>query len=101
MRDAVQAYICLAEQLEDEKVRGEAFNFSPESPLSVLDVVAEIGRLMECDDLVPDIRGGAQSEIRHQHLSAAKSRQVLSWRPQYNLSEALSETIEWYREFIG
>lgn len=101
VRDAVLAYMCLAEHLDDERVLGQAFNFSTETPKTVLEVVAEISRLMDCTDIAPDIRHGARNEIRYQHLSAAKSREVLAWRPQYDLPTGLGETIEWYREFTG
>ncbi len=101
VRDAVRAYMCLAERLDDERVRGAAFNFSTETPQTVLAVIAGISRLMDCEDVAPDIRCEARNEIRYQHLSAARSREVLGWQPQYDLPTGLTETIEWYRDFIG
>ena len=99
VRDVAEAYMTLATRTGDESVIGQAFNFSDESPLSVLDLVARIGRLMDVD-LAPDVRNNARGEIRHQYLSAARARSVLGWRPTHALDAGLRETIEWYREFL-
>jgi CDP-glucose 4,6-dehydratase len=63
-------------------------------------MVERILRLMD-SDLVPDVRGEASNEIRHQYLSAAKARRLLGWTPRYGLDEALRETIAWYRDYFG
>ncbi len=98
--DAVEAYLFLAEKMDDEKVRGEAFNFSNEVQLTVLEIVRKILKLMEREDLEPKILNEAKGEIKHQYLSARKARKVLSWKPKYNLDEGLRETINWYQEFF-
>jgi CDP-glucose 4,6-dehydratase len=95
--DGVLAYLRLAEALAaDPSLAGEAFNFSTERPLSVLELVALLqdaaGTTLE-----PVVLGTASHEIDHQYLSAAKARRVLDWRPRYSLEEALAETVEWYR----
>lgn len=101
VKDAARAYTHVAEKLADERVRGGAFNFSNESPLSVLDLVAAIRRVMGCEHLEPDVQNRASGEIRDQYLSAAKAREVLGWRPQFTLEEGLAETVEWYRKFLA
>jgi CDP-glucose 4,6-dehydratase len=61
-------------------------------------MVQRILRLMS-SPLTPDVRGEATNEIKHQYLSAEKARRMLAWSPQYELNEALTETIAWYRHF--
>lgn len=101
VEDAAEAYMLLAERMsQDRSLTGEAFNFSLELHLSVLDVVEMILRLMN-SDLRPDIRNEADKEIRHQYLSAAKAHERLSWKPVYTMEEGLRKTIEWYAEFFG
>ena len=96
VKDGAAAYLHLAENLAKRpEIAGQAFNFSTETPLSVLQLVERILRLMETD-LAPDVRNEATNEIKHQYLSAAKARELLDWRPLYDLDEALSETIDWY-----
>jgi CDP-glucose 4,6-dehydratase len=101
VKDVAHAYVRLAECLDDEQVQGEAFNFSTETPKTVLEIVTAIQELMECEDIEPDIRDHVKGEIRYQHLSAAKAREMLAWRPQVDLETGLRQTIEWYRAFVA
>ena len=101
VKDVARAYMRLAEGLDDDRVRGEAFNFSTESPMTVLDMVTVVQKLMHCEEIEPDIRNCAEGEIRNQYLSAAKARAVLAWKPQFDLETGLRETIEWYRVFLA
>jgi CDP-glucose 4,6-dehydratase len=101
VRDVARAYVRLAECLHDDQVQGKAFNFSMESPLTVLDLARTIQRLMDCEDIEPRILNCAEGEIHSQHLSAAKARAILRWEPQFDLERGLSETIEWYRVFLA
>jgi CDP-glucose 4,6-dehydratase len=101
IEDGAEAYLLLARCLADtDRLRGEAFNFSTETPLSVLDVVERILALMG-SSLAPDVRGEVAHEIPHQFLSAAKAREALGWRPRYTLDEGLSRTIRWYADVLG
>jgi CDP-glucose 4,6-dehydratase len=101
VKDAARAYLRLAESFRGARVSGESFNFSAETPLSVLDLVKVIRRVMDCEHLEPDLRNSARGEIRAQKLSAAKARQVLGWHPEYELERGLAETIDWYRSFLS
>ena len=99
VEDAAAAYMRLAESLAaTPELRGEAFNFSNQLQLTVLDIVQRILNLMD-SDLEPDVRNNATNEIRHQYLDSSKARQVLSWQPLFSLEEGLQRTIAWYRAF--
>ncbi len=101
VEDGAAAYVLLAERLAARpELRGEAFNFSNETQVSVLELVERILALME-SDLSPDILNQTNNEIRHQYLSAAKARSILDWRPVYTLDEGLQRTVAWYRNFLG
>jgi len=100
VKDAALAYMHLAEKMDDAKIHGEAFNFSNESPISVLEVVNKILKLMGREGLKPIILNQAQHEIKRQFLSAKKARDLLEWKPKYNLDNGLKETIEWYTDFL-
>jgi len=101
VKDVTQAYLRVAEHLDDPAVRGQAFNFSPERALTVIEIVEAIQHLMGCQHLAPDVRNTAQGEIFSQYLSADKAQRILGWRPRYSLDAGLTETIEWYREFLA
>jgi len=101
VEDGAAAYMLLAEQLaKNTDLRGQAFNFSNETQVAVLELVERVLALMD-SDLEPDVRNEATNEIPHQYLSAAKARRVLGWRPIFTLEEGLRKTIEWYRAFLG
>jgi len=98
--DAVEAYLFLAEHLaKSPELKGEAFNFSNETQITVIDLVRKISAIMG-SKLEPEVRNEASNEIRHQYLSAEKARNVLGWKPQFTLDTALERTIAWYTQFL-
>jgi len=99
--DAVYAYLALAERMDDPALHGEAFNFSNELQITVLQLVDAIRRRMDALALEPVILDQATAEIPHQYLSAAKARRVLGWQPAFDLDRGLDETIAWYRAFFA
>lgn len=101
VEDAAAAHTFLAERLaENPDLRGEAFNFSNETPVTVLEFVRRIVRLMGAD-LEPRVLDEATYDVSEQYLSAAKARQVLGWKPLFTLDDGLRRTIDWYREFLA
>ena len=101
VEDGAAAYILLAEKLAgNPELAGQAFNFSNEIQVSVLQMVQQILKLMG-SDLQAEILNQTTNEIRHQYLSAAKARQMLDWKPLFTLDEGLQQTISWYRDFLG
>lgn len=100
VRDCVEAYLLLAEKMEDQKIHGEAFNFSNEKQMTVLEITKKILTLMNRVDLEPQILNQVKSEIKYQYLSAEKARQMLGWKSRYTLEEGLKETIQWYQSYF-
>jgi len=100
VEDAAAAYMLLAERLmQDQKLRGAAYNFSNEAQISVLELVNTILEKMG-SKLKPEIQNQASNEIRHQFLSAERARTELKWKPMFTLDEGLEKTIAWYREAL-
>ena len=101
VEDGAAAYMMLAEKLaKNPELRGEAFNFSNELQVTVLELTHKILAQMG-SDLLPDVRNEASNEIKHQYLSAAKARRLLDWEPLYTLDGALQQTIQWYTDFLS
>jgi CDP-glucose 4,6-dehydratase len=101
VEEGARAYTMLAEALgENPGLKGEAFNFSTEVPLTVLEVVHHVLRRMG-SKLEPIVKNEASNEILKQHLSAKKARERLGWKPEFSMDDALDRTIAWYKDFLG
>ncbi|MBN2067045.1 MAG: GDP-mannose 4,6-dehydratase [Candidatus Diapherotrites archaeon] len=99
VKDAADAYIVLAENLESKKLHGQAFNFSSGIKLSVLQIVDKIIDLMGSKKK-PTILGEAKLETKEQYLSTEKAEKILGWKAKTEFDPAMKETIEWYRKFF-
>jgi CDP-glucose 4,6-dehydratase len=100
IKDGAESYLLLAEKMENRKIHGEAFNFSTEQPLSVMELMDKILNVMN-SKLEPIVLNEAVHEIKAQYLSAKKAKELLRWRPQYTIEEGLKETVHWYADFFA
>lgn len=99
IEDGAEAYMLLGEKM-DKKIHGEAFNFSNEEPMTVLEMVNTILKVMN-SDLKPIILNESSNEIEKQYLSSRKAHTVLGWKSHYKLEEGLEKTIQWYQNFLS
>ena len=97
VKDAVSAFLSLGEKVKS--VSGEAFNFGTGRHLSVLEMVGKITEIVG-SSLEPKILDEAKNEIAGQYLSSKKAGEMLGWKASYEVSAALPETVEWYRNFL-
>lgn len=102
VEDGALAYLQLAELMAaQESLHGEAFNFSNEIQVTVLELAEKILKVAGIEGLELDVRNEATHEIPHQYLDATKARTLLNWHPQFTLDQGLERTIGWYRKFIA
>ena len=96
--DAVSAYLAIAEALDGEGARGEAFNAGGEQPHSVREVVDLIAAAAETG-IEPEYLGAGtpDGEIDRQYVDSAKLRELTGWRPAVDLKTGLGLTLDWYR----
>ena len=100
--DVVNAYLTLAENLGRKDVKGEAFNFGSNSPISMIDLVNKIIKVSG-KNLKPEIIGKKKphAEIDEQYLSSEKALRLLKWKPKVPLDIGLKRTIKWYEGFFA
>jgi CDP-glucose 4,6-dehydratase len=101
IKDVTDAYLRLAESADKKGVSGEAFNFSTESRMTVLEILNAVRDVMGRNDLEPMILSQDLKEIPEQSLSAKKAKKVLGWQSKYDLKKGISETVDWYKEFFS
>jgi CDP-glucose 4,6-dehydratase len=96
--DATAAYVAIADALDRDDVRGEAFNAGGGRPHRVREVVELIARLAGTG-VEADVRGvgSPAGEIDRQYVDSTKIRAALGWEPRIELEVGLRDTIEWYR----
>ncbi len=97
VKDAVAAYLRVAEAMPAEGICGEAFNFGTETPVSVLELVQRILSIMGRNELQPIVLNEANHEIREQYLDCGKAHERLDWSAKFSLDEGLWETAKYYR----
>jgi CDP-glucose 4,6-dehydratase len=99
VEDAVAAYLAIAEALDGDGARGEAFNAGSGRSWPVREVVEAVCRAAGAD-VRPDIRGEGTpaGEIDRQWVDASKLRALTGWEPEVSLEEGLARTVAWYRE---
>lgn len=101
--EPLAGYLILAEQLWDDRSRACAWNFGPELEdcVSVAELAELLGRLWP---------GGGRhtiqaSSLPHEagllRLDASRAKQLLGWKPQWHLEEALRQTVEWHQAWLG
>jgi CDP-glucose 4,6-dehydratase len=98
--DIVGAYLFLAEQTETKNIQGEAYNFSRDEPLSVLDIYREVCRVVIGKYVEPKILSTTTAEIKDQHLDSSKARKELGWKSTVTLERGITKTFDWYLNYF-
>lgn len=96
VKDIVDGYMLIAENLAQGRFAGESFNFSNQDPIAVELLVKKIYAIAGRKPFY-QILNKAVCEIKHQYLASGKARKLLGWKPSYTLKQGLRETIDWYR----
>ncbi|WP_321422003.1 GDP-mannose 4,6-dehydratase [uncultured Methanobacterium sp.] len=99
IEDGAEAYLTLAEKMDNLKIHGHGFNFSNEEPVDVVGIVESVLKVMD-SDLEPVILNQASNEIENQYLSSEKAKSLLNWTPTYTIEEGLKKTVDWYKKFL-
>ena len=100
VKDVVNSYTSLAENVHRKEIRGQSFNFGNDRPVTVMEIVKLIQKLMKKENLKPSILNKAHGEIKDQYLDAAKAQKILGWRPNVVLEDGLRETVSWFKTFF-
>ncbi len=98
VKDVADGYLALAANID--KTKGEAFNFSSDINLSVIDLVNKAGDVLG-KPVQTHIANTAKNEIPFQRLNTDKIKRVLNWKSGYSFDAAIKDTYAWYQEYFG
>ena len=100
MRDTAQAFLAVG-TAPAERVVGRTFNAGTGGEISVGDLVALIGKLMDTD---LDVREDAQrirpagSEVMRLVATRRRLAEATGWSPGHRLDQGLAHTMEFFRD---
>jgi CDP-glucose 4,6-dehydratase len=94
--DIVSAYLLLGEHTDKPEFIGQGFNFSDESPLTVMDIYKAICSAAGQPNTAPSILNSAVGEIKDQFLDSTKAHNLLGWHAQVSLADGLAKSYDWY-----
>lgn len=98
--DIADAYLLLAEKMENPEVVGKAYNFGTGEPLSVLELTQKI-LTAAGSDIEPKVLNEAKGEILHQYLNPERAIKELGWQPVCSIDQRLKETVDWYNNYLA
>ncbi|AZO93423.1 SDR family oxidoreductase [Halocella sp. SP3-1] len=75
---------------------GKLLNISSKIQVTVNELYQLINKILG-SDLEPVYQKERKGDIRHSYLDNSRARAVLEWKPLYDLSSGLKETIAYYR----
>jgi len=101
VEDAADAYLAVADSLDDPAHHGRAWNAGSGEPRSVLEVVERLIRISG-REVEPDIQGSRvpHGEIDRQYLDPTAIRTELGWEPKWDLDSGLRAAFEWYARTV-
>ena len=103
--EPLAGYISLAERLADANSEPytSAFNFGPElrNDQNVLQVARTVARLWGENARVEVSNGPHPPEAATLRLDTTKARAVLGWTAQWDTTQALERSVEWYKAWAA
>jgi CDP-glucose 4,6-dehydratase len=97
--NANSGYLLLAEKLWDDPSLAGAWNFGPDADdaVPVQTIVERLSTLWGSEIELLSPIGEQPHEAETLRLDASRARNALGWRPHWDLDQALTSIVDWYR----
>ena len=99
--DIVSAYLMLGQRTDEPEFCGQAFNFSDETPLTVMQIYNAICVAADRAGTEPKILNAASGEIKDQYLDSKKAHEKLGWYANVSLQDGLEKSFKWYQSLLA
>ena len=99
--DIVSAYLMLGQRTDEAEFCGQAFNFSDETPLTVMQIYNAICVAAQRAGTEPKILNAASGEIKDQYLDSKKAHEKLGWYANVSLQDGLEKSFKWYHSLLA
>ncbi|MFH0735654.1 MAG: dTDP-glucose 4,6-dehydratase [bacterium] len=77
---------------------GEVYNVGAENELKNIDIIKLIlGILGKSEDLIEYVKDRLGHDRRYA-IDAAKTKNIIGWKPEFSFEQAIVKTVEWYLE---
>ena len=100
IEDVIDAYLTIIENIQE--IKGEIFNLGTGIQTTIDDVVNLIKKITQ-SNMKPQYGQikPAQYEPKSWVADISKIKNILNWRPKYNLEEGLKKDIEWFKNNLS
>lgn len=94
-------YIKLAAMMHQGEVEPDAWNFGPDyhSTVPVGEIAEEIIRLYGSGSCYANVNPNAPKETKLLRLDNSKVKNILKWKPVWDVKDALRQTVAWYKNY--
>lgn len=100
VEDAVDAYLAVAESLDDPAMVGRAWNAGGGEVLPVIEVVRRLIAVAGVE-VEPEPKGEPAEGLDRQAVDSTAIRTELGWEPRRSLDDGLRAAWDWYRARLG
>lgn len=100
--DCLYGYLLLAQQQYEEKKISGSYNFGPDEKdcVTTQELVEQFCQIWGQGQQWIDIEKEGPHEAGFLKLDCSKARSILKWKPQWDIKQALKETIRWHRGYL-
>ena len=100
VEDAVDAYLAVAESLDDPAMTGRAWNAGSDEVMPVIELVRRLIAISGAE-VEPEPKGEPLNGLDRQAVDSTAIRTELGWQPRWSLDDGLRATWDWYRERLS
>lgn len=95
--DCLYGYLLLAKKQYDKKFEG-SYNFGPEDFINNIQLVFMFYDTLRAGMVTTESNGQKESNVLK--LDITKAKEILGFKPKFNIQKAVELTVKWYKEYL-